>query len=405
MKSRLFLISLIFTGLSIQTVNAQCVYNTSTQEYEALDGGPCNNTIITAIPFLRITPDARIGGMGDAGVATSADAGAMYINAAKLANVEDDFSVAATYSPWLRDIGLTDVYLAYLTGYKKLSDVEAIGASLKYFSLGSINYTDANGMPLGTGRPNEFEVALAYSRKLSENFSASLTGKYIYSNLAKGYSVGTVEINAANAGAVDLGVLYSAPIELGRGSTTLSIGAAITNVGSKVTYTASPVKDFIPANLGIGAALDMDIDDYNRITFAFDINKLLVPSPQHADQNPEYDLNGNGIAEYREKSLFSGILGSFSDAPNSGEEFSELMYSIGAEYWYDKQIALRAGYYYEAPTKGNRQYLTAGFGFKYNVLGMNVSYLVATSNQKNPLDNTLRLSLLFDMEAFSRDNL
>jgi hypothetical protein len=338
--------------------------------------------------------------MGDAGIGISADPNAMHFNASKLVFAEQDLGVSATYSPWLRSLGLQDVYLAYLTGYKKLNDSEALGLGLRYFSLGDIAFTNDNGEPIGDGRPNEFEISVAYARKLGDNFSAALTGKFIYSNLAAGQQVDNIDITAGTAGAVDISLTYMKPVNIAAGS-NLTLGLAITNLGSKISYTKSVYKDFLPANFGLGGALDIDFDDFNRFTIAADINKLLVPTPIHPT-DPDYDANNNDIADYREKSLFSGVFGSFGDAPNGfSEEIQELMYSIGVEYWYDKQFAVRAGYYYEHHTKGNRQFLTVGLGIKYNVFGMNLSYLVPTSNQRSPLDNTLRFSLLFDFDAIN----
>jgi hypothetical protein len=368
----------------------------------AQSGGPCVNTLITSVPFLRIVPDARSAAMGDVGVAISPDANSIHFNASKLAFATEDVGVSATYSPWLRSLGLSDVYLAYLTGYKKLDEFQAIGGGLRYFSLGQIDFRDDQGNPRGFGKPNEFEISLAYARKLSDNFSAALTGKFIYSNLAAGEQVDGVDITAGTAGAVDLSVSYVDGIVLGTMPATLRIGAAVTNIGSKISYTRNQYRDFLPANLGIGAALDMQLDDYNALTFAFDINKLLVPTPLN-DGDAKYDENGNGIADHREKSLFSGIFGSFSDAPSKGEEWKEFAFSFGAEYWYNQQFAVRAGYYYENPTKGNRQFLTAGLGLKYNVFGLNISYLIPTNNQRSPLDNTLRFSLLFDFQPVTSD--
>lgn len=386
----------------ITTAQSNCELDLVSGEWLAPDGRPCVNSLITSVPFLRIVPDARSAAMGDAGVAISPDANSIHFNASKLAFAKEDMGVSVTYSPWLRSLGLSDVYLAYLSGYKKLDDFQAIGGSLRYFSLGQIDFRDDQGTNTGFGKPNEFEVSVAYARKLSDNFSAALTGKFIYSNLAAGEQVGGVDITAGTAGAVDLSVTYENDITLGAIPATLRIGGAITNIGSKISYTRNEYRDFLPGNLGIGGALDMDFDDFNRLTFTFDINKLLVPTPRH-DTDPEYDANMNDIPDHREESLFSGIFGSFSDAPSKGEEWKELAFSVGAEYWYDQQFAVRAGYYHENPIKGNRQFLTAGLGLKYNVFGLNVSYLVPTSNQRSPLDNTLRFSLLFNFEPVQTD--
>jgi hypothetical protein len=361
------------------------------------EGEDCPNAIISAVPFLRIVPDARTAALGDAGIGLSPDANSMHHNASKLAFIESDMGVAASYSPWLRSLGLQDVYLAYLAGYKRIGENQTLGMSLRYFALGDLQFTDINGLSLGQGKPNEFEVAIAYARKLSENFSAGLTGKFIYSNLAGGQQIDNIDIVAATAGAVDISFTYQKPVNIAANS-MLRIGAAVTNIGSKVSYTKSEFKDFIPGNLGIGAGLEMNFDDYNQLTFLLDINKLLVPTPISPEDTENYDKNNNDIADFREKPLFEGVFGSFGDAPGGfKEELRELSYSFGAEYWYNKQFAFRAGYYFEHATKGNRQFLTAGLGLKYNIFGLNVSYLVPTSNQRSPLDNTLRFTVIFHL--------
>lgn len=373
------------------------------------------NSLLTAVPFLRIVPDARSGAMGDAGLATSADANALHFNASKLAFAENDFGLSVTYTPWLRELGLTDVFLSYLSGFNKIDDVQAIGYSLKFFSLGDINFTDINGMSTGMGRPREFEISGAYARKLSDNLSAGLTAKYIYSNLASGQQVGGIDIETANAFAADISLTYVKG-NMGPNDNELSIAGAITNLGSKVSYTnSSEVKDFLPGNLGIGAAYTMNLDEFNKITFALDLNKLLVPTPEPFElidengftiRNPDFDNDngdgtGNGFGDYRELSTFSGILGSFSDARGGfSEELQEIAYSFGAEYTYNDQFAVRAGYYFENELKGDRQYLTLGLGLKYNVANINFSYLIPTSNRRSPLDNTLRFSFIFDSLNF-----
>ena len=337
--------------------------------------------------------------MGDAGIAISADANAMHFNASKLVFAEEDLGISATYTPWLRSLGLNDVYLAYLTGYKKMDDdLQAIGFGLRYFSLGSIQFTDANGEPLNTGKPNEFEVSVAYSRKLTDKFSAAVTGKFIYSNLAAGQTVQSETIEAGLAGAADISLTYIAPIEMENAESNLTLGLALSNLGSKITYTNSLNKDFLPANFGLGAAWNLELDDFNSITFATDINKLMAPTPC---QGPDCDADNDGIFDYKEQSGISAVFSSFSDAPEGfKEELRELMYSFGVEYWYDKQFAVRAGYYNEHSQKGGRKFLTVGLGLKYNIFGLNFSYLIPTTSQQNPLDNTLRFSLLFDFGAF-----
>jgi hypothetical protein len=379
---------------------AQCYEQNG--KYYNLDGTPCTNTVVTAVPFLRIVADARSGALGDAGIAISPDANAMHFNASKLVFAEQDLGISATYTPWLRSLGLNDVYLAYLTGYRKLDDMQALGFGLRYFSLGSIQFTDVNGEALTTGRPNEFEVAAAYSRKLTEKFSASVTAKFIYSNLAAGQQVEGETIEPGIAGGADIAFSFRTPIKMTNAESNLTLGLALTNIGSKITYTRSLDRDFLPANFGLGAAWDIDLDDYNRITLITDINKLMVPTPC---QGENCDEDGDGRTDYKDQSSIRGIFSSFGDAPEGfSEELRELMYSFGVEYWYDKQFAVRAGYYNEHVQKGNRKFFTVGLGIKYNIFGLNFSYLIPTTNQRNPLDNTLRFSLLFDFGAFGAEN-
>lgn len=399
----------VMTLTNNSDLQAQCLLKNG--KWVSQSGGDCINTILTAVPFLRIVSDARSGAMGDVGIGISPDANAMHFNQAKLVLAENPLGISATYTPWLRSLGLNDVYLAYLTGYYKLDDLQAIGLGLRYFNLGDINFTDENGNALGTGRPNEFEVTAAYSRKLTEKFSAAVGAKFIYSNLASGQQVDGQIIDAGTAGAADISFNYQTEIEANGNPSELMVGMAITNIGSKITYTnaANGQKDFLPTNLGIGAGWTFNFDNYNSLTIAADVNKLLVPTTCFDDpmtQENECDSDGNGTPDWREASPISGIFSSFSDAPNGGsEELKELMYSVGLEYWYDKQFAVRAGYFTESRSKGDRHYFTVGLGLKYNIFGLNFSYLVPTTNQRNPLDNTLRFSLLFDFGAFEGDGI
>ncbi|MEM9820624.1 MAG: type IX secretion system outer membrane channel protein PorV [Bacteroidota bacterium] len=406
LKLFLPLLGLVLTVQAAAQTGFGCSFNVTTGEWENVSGGPCVNTIITAVPFLRIVPDARSGAMGDAGIAISPDANAMHFNASKLAFVEEDVAVSVTYTPWLRALGLQDVYMAYLSGFKQIDSRQTVGFSLRYFSLGSISFTDESGQPLGTGRPNEFEISAAYARQLSEKFSVAIAPKFIYSNLAAGQTVGNVEITPGIAAAADFSLTYKTPLNFTANKSDLTLGAAISNLGTKISYTNSINKDFIPANLGLGAAWSINFDEFNELTITTDINKLLVPTPCLA-QNPEdCDADGNMVPDYKEDSAFGGAISSFGDAPGGfSEELRELMLSIGVEYWYDKQFAVRAGYYTEHGTKGNRKFFTVGLGLKYNVFGLNFSYLVPTTNQRNPLDNTLRFSLLFDFGAFGQDGI
>ncbi len=359
---------------------------------------PCPNAIITAVPFLRIVADARSGAMGDAGIGLSPDANAIHFNASKLVFADKDLGLSASYTPWLRNLGLNDVYLADLSAYKKIDELQSVGFNLRYFNLGDIPFTDFNGEPLGNGRPREFAINAAYARKLSDNFSAAISAKFIYSNLASGQTVNGQDIEVGTAGAADFSFTYQTELKNGDTPSDLLVGVAITNVGSKITYTnaASNERDFIPTNLGIGAGWTLHLDQYNALTIAADMNKLLVPTRCFED----CDQDQNNIPDWKEQGPIQGIFSSFSDAPGGfSEELKELMWSFGVEYWYDQQFAVRAGYYYENVIKGNRKYFTVGLGLKYNVFGLNFSYLVPTTNQRNPLDNTLRFTLLFDFGA------
>ena len=386
-------IILSLTLFTITDVEAQC-YQGEDGKYYNLDGTPCTNTVVSAVPFLRIISDARSGAMGDAGIAVSADPNAMHFNASKLVFSEQSLGLAATYTPWLRSIGLNDVYLAYLTGFKKIGDLQTVGFGLRYFSLGSIQFTDPNGTPLNTGRPNEFELSGAYARKLSEKLSAAVTGKFIYSNLAAGNIVNGEVIEPGIAGAADFSLTYKTPVKVSKGESDLTIGLAITNIGSKITYTNSLYRDFLPANFGVGGAWTFNFDTHNTLTFTTDINKMLVPSPC---QGLDCDQDKDGRADYKDISPVGAIFSSWGDAPEGlSEEIKELTYSFGTEYWYDKQFAVRAGYFSEHRQKGNRKFFTVGLGLKYNLFGLNFSYLVPTTSRRNPLDNTLRFSMLFN---------
>jgi len=403
---------LVIISFFNQSSSAQTGYNPFAGCVTDANGECIPNTLLTAMPFLRIAPDARGGAMGDVGITVSPDPNSIHYNAANLAFTEKNTAFALTYTPWLRELNLNDVFLLHFSGYRKLSKLETVGFGLRYFSLGEINFTDAQGIDIGLGMPRELEFNVAYSRKLGDNLAASLSAKYVYSNLASGQNVNGIDINSANAFAADIGVTYKKKTNLGGYDSQWTYGAAITNIGSKVSYTdAAEVQDFLPANLGMGAGLLMNFDNYNSMSFHFELNKLLVPSPiarnildgdGNSTPNPDWDSNpANGIADYREKSLFSGVFGSFSDAQGGfSEELREFAMSFGTEYWYDKQFAVRAGYYYENPQKGDRQYLTVGLGIQYNIFGINLSYLVPTNNRRNPLDNTLRFSLIFDFDGY-----
>jgi hypothetical protein len=348
--------------------------------------------ISTGVPLLIIAPDARSGAMGDVGAASTPDANSVHWNAAKLAFMENNAGVSFTYSPWLREL-VSDIELLYLGGYYKLNERSTLGASLTYFSLGAIDFFDQEGMATGTYKPNEFAMDLAYTMKLNENFAISLTGRYIRSDLTQGQNVGTTSTHAANAGAADLGLYYQKAIKAEKPS-EYALGLQISNLGSKISYSDNMDSEFLPANLRIGGRYSMDLDQFNKISFMMDLNKLLVPTP------PVYDTLGYIFAGMDPNvGVFQGAIQSFYDAPNGfKEEIQEISLSVGTEYWYNKVLALRAGYFYEAKNKGARQYLTLGAGIKYNVMGLDISYLIATGQlNNNPLKNTLRVGLNFDL--------
>lgn len=351
-----------------------------------------NRIISTGVPLLLIAPDSRGGAMGDVGAASKPDANSIHWNAAKLSFMEKQAGLTFTYSPWLREI-VSDIKLMYLSGYYRLDERNTLGASLTYFSLGSIDFFSEDGQATGTYKPNEFAFDVAYSMKLSENLSMSLTGRYIRSDLTQGQNVGTTSTHAANAGAADLGLYYQNKIDLEMPS-EYAFGVQISNLGSKISYSDNMESSFLPANLRIGGRYSMDFDQFNNLSVMADFNKLLVPTP------PVYDDEGNIFAgKDPNVGVLQGAIQSFYDAPNGlKEELQEISMSLGLEYWYNKILAVRAGYFYEAKNKGARKYLTLGAGLRYNVMGLDISYLISTSSlNNNPLKNTLRVSLSFDL--------
>ncbi|AXY76107.1 hypothetical protein D3H65_19885 [Paraflavitalea soli] len=361
------------------------------------------NVVTTAVPFLRISPDARAGGMGDLGVATSPDANSAFWNLAKTPFAQKNFSVGLTYTPWLKDLGLNDVYLLALAGYYKLDEFQAISASVRYFSLGNIQFTNPNGDYWGDGRPREFGVDVGYSRKLSDKIGLGIALRYINSNLAAGAPSTGTAYKAGSTVAGDLSFYYNGVRESGNG---WAFGAVLSNLGGKVGYTNdAQQRDYIPANLSLGTTYTAAIDETNKIQFGVDIHKLLVPTPPQFSNtgNSNYDDSVNTIlvAKYRDKGAVGSWFSSFGDAPGGfSEELKEFQVSLGAEYSYNDQFFVRAGYFYEDKDKGNRKYFTVGLGLKYNVFGLNFSYLVPSGSgvNRNPLSNTLRFGLVFDLD-------
>jgi hypothetical protein len=354
------------------------------------------NAITTAVPFLAISPDARHAALGDAGVATSADANAAYWNAAKLVFIDKKYGGSLSYTPWLGKI-VNDMSVSYLTGFYKITREQAVALGIKYFDLGEINFRDINNKSLGDFNPREMSLDATYSRLLTEQFSIGATGRYIYSNLTGALSMS--DAKPAHSVAVDIGVYYNLPIKRSAKTSNLALGATITNIGAKVTYTNAENKDFLPTNLRIGSAYTTELDPYNKITFVLDFNKLLVPSP------PIYNDSGEIVyGKDPDRSLLSGIFGSFNDAPDgASEEIKEIMTSAGVEYWYNDTFAGRLGYFNEAKVKGNRKYMTLGVGFRRNNFGIDVAYLVPTNKREHPLAETLRFTLLFQINETSLD--
>ncbi|MFN5324403.1 MAG: type IX secretion system outer membrane channel protein PorV [Bacteroidota bacterium] len=361
------------------------------------------NTITTSVPFLIISPDARAGGMGDAGVASSADVNSIHWNPAKLAFMEQKMSFGVSYTPWLRKL-VPDINLAYVSFGKVLKGDQAVGASLRYFSLGDITFTDATGVEIGQFNPSEFAFDVAYSRKLSENISGGMALRYINSNLTGGVLVDNNQTKAGQSVAADISAYYTSEIEIGKKDAIFSLGMNISNIGSKISYTETGRKDFIPINLRLGPSIKFLLNEYNEIALLVDFNKLLVPTPPIYD--PTQQSNGNSVIVFGENpdvSVAQGIFQSFNDAPNGGkEELQEINIASGLEYWYDKQFAFRAGYFHEHQNKGNRKYFTLGAGLKYSVFGLDFAYLIPT-DQRNPLENTLRFTLVFDFNGGEKE--
>lgn len=367
------------------------------------------NPITVAVPFVSFAPDSRASAMGDAGVASAPDAYSTAWNNGKLAFIEDDMGFSFSYSPWLGNI-VDDMSLNYLTFYTKIDRIQTIGASLRYFDLGEIQLTDSQGEPLGLENPREAAFDATYSRRLTEDMGLGVTLRYIWSNLS-GNITGSPDAKAGTSVAIDVGWYYNKELIFNGMNSELSLGAHLSNFGQKVTYSNDSNEDFIPTNLRLGTGFKMNIDPYNSISVLLDFNKLLVPTPPiyRTDEDGEiiYDQNGNPeIAQGKDpnRPLLSGAFGSFSDAPRGfSEEMQEIMISAGTEYKYKDIFAVRFGYFYEHENKGNRKYFTAGLGFKYQVFGVDFSYLVPQENN-HPLGNTLRLSFVFNFDTKSNDD-
>lgn len=377
------------------------------------------NTITTALPFMAITPDSRAGGMGDAGTALSGNSSSVYWNTSMLIFAEDKSEISISYTPWLRQL-TNDIHLSYLSGYTKLGDRHIIGGAMRYFSLGSITFTDQTGNYIREDKPSEFEFTGAYGFRLGPKTSIGLNGKFAYSNLTGGLTVEGVDTKAAIAGAADLSfTYYNDEARIGKTKGVYTFAATINNLGNKVAYSSSQNRDFIPMNLKIGNSFKAQFDKYNSLTLAVDLQKLLVPTPAY------YAMTSPGTYEMvagmsGDVGVIKGLTQSFYDAPGvplrdeNGdfvknadgsyevkkgsvfkEELREINIGVGLEYWYNNLFALRGGYFYESKTKGNRQYFNVGVGLKYNSFGLDFSYLAAVGGRNSPLANTLRFTLRF----------
>jgi hypothetical protein len=378
------------------------------------------NTITTALPFLSITPDSRAGAMGEAGTALSANSNSVYWNTSMLSFAEKKAEISVSYTPWLRQL-TNDINLSYLSGYYKVNDKHSVGGSLRYFSLGEITFTDANGQVIRNDKPSEYEIVGAYAFKLSNKLSVGLNGKFAYSNLTGGLIVGGVNTKPAIAGASDISfTYYNDQAKLGRADGAFTFATTLNNIGNKIAYSENAKRDFIPMGLKIASSYKVNFDKYNNVLWAVELQKLLVPTP------PTYAIvdgaRTSDIASGKNNDIgvVAGIMQSFYDAPGVvkedaqgnhvqnadgsyevykgsrlKEELTEINIATGMEYWYNDVFALRTGFFYENKNKGNRRYVDFGAGFKYNNLGIDMSYLVSVSGKNSPLANTLRFTLRY----------
>jgi hypothetical protein len=378
------------------------------------------NTLTTSLPFMAITPDSRAGGMGDAGTALSANSTSVYWNTSLLSFAKEKSEVSLSYTPWLRQL-TNDIHLSYLAGYKQLNKVHSIGGALRYFSLGEITFTDINGDVLRDDKPSEFELVGAYAFKLADRFSIGVNGKFAYSNLTGGLTVAGVNTKPVVVGAADLSFSYfNDDAHIGNTDGTYTFGLTINNIGNKVSYSELSRRDFIPMNLKIGNSFLADFDEYNKVTFSLDIQRLLVPTPAiYKLINGDYvmlaGMNGDvGIITSMMQSFYDapGVLAEDEDGniiqnqdgsyqvvkgTRLKEELAEINIAAGAEWWYSDVLALRGGVFYENKNKGNRQFLNLGASLKYNMFTIDFSYLASLNGRQSPLANTLRFTLRLNL--------
>ncbi|RCL74009.1 MAG: hypothetical protein DBW72_04695 [Flavobacteriales bacterium] len=385
------------------------------------------NTITTALPFMAITPDSRAGGMGDAGTALSPSSSSIYWNTSILSFSEQTSEVSLSYTPWLRQL-TNDIHLSYLSAYYKINETHSVGGALRFFSLGEITFTDASGNVIRDDKPSEFELTGAYAFRLSNRLSLGINGKFAYSNLTGGLTVGGVNTKAGVVGAADLSFsYYNDDAKIGNLNGVYTLATTINNIGNKVAYSELSERDFIPMNLKIGNSFLAKFDAYNEVTFSLDLQRLLVPTP------PIYELIDGEVTMLAGMNpnvgVINGIAQSFYDAPGalatdengdylqdadgnyevvSGtrfkEELSEINVAFGVEWWYNDVFAVRTGVFYESPNKGNRQFLNLGASLKYNMFAIDFSYLASLNGRQSPLANTLRFTVRLDLDQAGSTN-
>ncbi|MFM7667922.1 MAG: type IX secretion system outer membrane channel protein PorV [Bacteroidota bacterium] len=382
------------------------------------------NTITTALPFMAITPDSRAGGMGDAGTALSPTSTSVYWNTSMISFAKEKSELSLSYTPWLRQL-TNDIHLSYLAFYYKVNRLHSVGGALRFFSLGEITFTDASGNVIRDDKPSEFEITGAYAFRLSDRFSLGLNGKFAYSNLTGGLTVGGVNTKAGIVGGTDLSfTYYNEDAKIGKTKGSYTFATTINNIGNKVAYSELSQRDFIPMNLKIGNAFKADFDKYNSVTFALDFQKLLVPTPAYYDViDGTYTMISGRSSDV---GVISGMIQSFYDAPGAPltdadgkyiqnadgsyevkkgskftEELTEINIAGGLEWWYNNVLAVRGGLFYENKNKGNRQYINVGASFKYNMFGIDFSYLASISGRQSPLANTLRFTLRLNLDGKS----
>ena len=385
------------------------------------------NTITTALPFMSITPDSRAGGMGDAGTALSPSSSSVYWNTSILSFSEQTSEISLSYTPWLRQL-TNDIHLSYLSGFYKINETHTIGGALRYFSLGEITFTDASGNVIRDDKPSEFELTGAYAFRLSKRFSVGINGKFAYSNLTGGLTVGGVNTKAGVVGAADLSFsYYNDDAKIGSLDGIYTFATTINNVGNKVAYSELSERDFIPMNLKIGNSFLANFDAYNKVTFSLDLQRLLVPTPPLYDViDGEYTMLAGMNPNI---GVINGMIQSFYDAPGAvatddngdyiqdsdgnyevvkgtrfKEELSEINIAFGMEWWYNDVFAVRTGVFYESPNKGNRQFLNIGASLKYNMFAIDFSYLASLNGRQSPLANTLRFTVRLDLDQAGASN-